>query len=249
MSKFEIIIAIVFLCSIAYMLYHFSYILWIGMSRALFGKFSYRYYSVLKKQSKKHLLVPVRSSFISFFHDYFNPGNIATFHTETPVVFGNTNFGASTAEILAEIKHYDRFKVDQVGDKSGLILGLKPKKKGQQETQYFFLDNQFLLGQYKFKHISEIDALNIKTNILEYYKLDTNSPINHFMINDPENHTLEFLFNGYSLYIKHFGITNPELTELLKTIESNPHGIDLNPSKSTDAPCESVADFLPGHRA
>ena len=206
MSYKIIILAAVFIVLVIILIVFFPRIITF-LSRLFFGKYSVRYYNIHKRMTRKS---PYRhcfkGDFINHLAGFKNVSNsLERYDTSSEIKFENIDFLTKYPRIIRHKKkpHCVSLQKEEFFDLKA--FGFRDTRFSSSiQTNYYFLNKRFFMGEYLLKNPSEENIKEIAKLLQQKYLGKPTGEIKDFIIRGKNAVTILFENTGFNLSVKYF---------------------------------------------
>jgi len=138
--------------------------------------------------------------------------------TSLDIKFGETPFGFRFEEMLKMKGYPNCFTVDNVESDCLKVISYKETViKSSMNVMYFFLNNCFFFGEYRFSDVTFLNVDGVIHTLLKRYKVNVPDKSDTFFIGDPSGNKIYYVFNGITVSIYYYSRLNTEINKSLDT--------------------------------
>lgn len=191
-------------------------------TRCFQGKYSLAYVSLYKKYYMKSPYAHcIKDEFIFRIFSFFEKSkDTKQFKTNKTIQFGETPFLVRYNDFNKTFGKPYCFNIYliQPSDKKLKILGHKEQMYNtDMKALYYFIDNEFFMGEYVFKEINN-ETINKISNLLQKKYLDDilTEGTDDFYIEDKDNTIIYFSYTGFSLILRYYYRKDTQINNILE---------------------------------
>ena len=193
--------------------------LWIKM---VYGKYSYAYANFFRKKNLKSDVIPtLKDHYLTHFYPFYRRiKDSVLMKTQGQIQFGETPFGSSYKASPKSHVEPDSYSVYKIGKNMLEVYGYRGTSFGAKHKEVlFFLDQQFVLGEYslsKSEKAHQPDHDKLLLELVNRYQIPLGERRGNFYIEDPADSLLYFDDKGFSLELAYFNPSIGNITNLME---------------------------------
>lgn len=194
-------------------LYH---VIYIGMVRLLFGKYSSRYFATYRRYTGQNPYpYCIKDDFINYIAGFNKKQpNLNEFDSDSEIVFLDIPFNTKFRSVLKQSKKPFCINSNRLKQFDLKVLGYKDALFTVDMKKYFFfIDGTFFLGQLTFKNPNKESIRKIIGVISKKYLEGKTIETDRFIIHGRNETFLLCVFNGFHLTISYLSRENSEIAE------------------------------------
>lgn len=201
----------------------------------IYGKYSYAYISFFKKRDLKPDVLPcLKDHYLTHFYPFYRKAKDSVlFKSRQPIQYGEFRFGSSYRESPKGSLDADNFSVYKVDSDILSAYGFRGQSFGAKHKEVaFFLNNQFLLGEYSFSMSdknSMPDTDRIVSELARRYQVDLGGLKSNFYIEDGNDSLIYVLDTGFSFNLSYFSPTVAAISDKMEKWFEEPRLKDEEP--------------------
>lgn len=218
-------------------LIRFYPMMYIGMARLVFGKYSSRYFATYKRYTgQSPYPYCIKDDFINYIAGFYKEKPaIQVFNSASEINFLNTSFGStfrgvrksSMKPFCINSNRLNQFELKVLGFKDALFT-IEMKK------YYFFVNGIFFLGQLSFKNPEKESIEKIIGVIRKKYLPDVNPETDSFIIKGKNETYLHCHYNGFNLSISYLTKAIKDITEKIDEYWMKSTSLELSQQTSLE---------------
>ncbi|MCF8365797.1 MAG: hypothetical protein K9H16_08450 [Bacteroidales bacterium] len=193
-------------------------ILYISLSKLIFGKYSSRYIATCKRfTGQSPYPYCIKDDFINHIAGFYkNQEKVLKLNSALEITFLESDYGLGFYEILRTSEKPFCINSNRLPEFDLKVLGYKDVMfTTEMKKYYFFMNKTFFLGQLTFKNPTKenIDRIIgvIRKKYLDLQPLDSDS----FLISGKNNTQLWCHYNGFHLSLSYLSRSNDEISNLV----------------------------------
>jgi len=188
----------------------------------IYGKYSYAYISFFKRRDLKPDVLPcLKDHYLTHFYPFYRKAKDSVmFKSRQAIQYGEFRFGCSFRESPKGALEPDNFSVYKVDADILSAYGFRGQSFGVKHKEVaFFLNNQFLLGEYSFSlsdKSSMPDTERIVSELARRYQVDLGGLKSNFYIEDGNDSLIYVLDTGFSFNLSYFSPTVAAISDKME---------------------------------
>lgn len=188
--------------------------------RLYYGHYSQEFVNAHRRYFYKNLMPQcIKDDFINHIVDFFNkPKKIKEYNTREKIVFLDVLYGMTLKEVIKKKKRPQYLNVVKSGNHVIKILGYaKDILNGETRSHFYFINEVFFMGEYYSPDVFKTQPVAICKALADKYKISEIVDCNDcFFIRDEYGTVLHYKNTGFSIMIKYFNNSNPQVAAGLK---------------------------------
>ena len=211
--------------------------IYIGLARLIFGKYSSRYFAVYKRTTKQSPYpYCIKDDFINYIAGFYNKKpSIQVFDSPFEITFLDTNFGSSFKSVRKNYKKPFCINSNRLNQFDLKVLGYKDALfTVEMKKYYFFVDGSFFLGQLSFKNPEKDSIDKIIGVIRKKYLPDQKPESDRFIINGKNETYLYCHYNGFHLSISYISRAREDISKKIDDYWGESTSLELGRQSSLE---------------
>jgi len=217
-SFFVLVIVIIFLRKRVVPLFRLWYI------SLVHGRYSFEFLEFFKENNLRNPHNScVKDEITLHFMVFFRPlKNAQEYTTNTRIDFDDIPYMISEKKLFKLKGVPDCVNITTFNDARVKVVGYNETLQGMKmKSLYYFIDNQFLMGEYVFPELLRVKPVKIKETLSAKYLNKVSLDGDVFYITDNEGNKLCYEYNGFSIGIKYLYLGDTGLTQVLTNLFRN----------------------------
>ncbi|MCX6258194.1 MAG: hypothetical protein NTW49_09925 [Bacteroidia bacterium] len=180
------------------------------------GAYSQEYINFFKKNNGFHPYNTCLKNSLTHYLIQFFRKNTTIFPIQEEIKFGDIPFGFNFTKLFKMKGIPNCFNIDPIDNAILKVLRYSEKvPKSNMNATYFFLNDKFFLGEYRFGDITFINLPDVIKTLSKRYKVELPETSEEFLIVDPNGVIIHYLFNGIAASIRYFSNVDNEIRQVI----------------------------------
>lgn len=212
-------------------------VIYTGVSRLIFGKYSARYFATYKRQTGQNPYpYCIKDDFINYIAGFYQQRpTVANYESSSEINFLDHEFGVGFRQVLRQQKKPFCINATRLKEFEIKILGYKDALFTVEMKKYFFFVNgTFFLGQLSFKNPEKESIEKIIGVIRKKYLTNQVIDSDRFLINGKNNTRLFCHYNGFHLTVSYLSRDREDVNNKIDTYWRHATNIEIKKQSSLE---------------